>query len=122
MFTYDTEKGELCLIECWQDDDYEERYLDGDRDLIWIDRVHSNEFGTIKNYISEKFADISDKIYIEIHACRSTTVTRYEQKDEYFGLYPDNIMIEEIGDDCLGGGSYIWKDGKLFNTYEAIEL
>ena len=122
MFTYNTEKGELCLIECWQDDDYEERYEDGDRDLMWIDRHHSNEFGTIENYISEKFADISDTIYIEIHACRSTTVTRFEQKDEYFGLYPDNIMIEEIGDDCLGGGSYIWKDGKLSTTYEAIEL
>ena len=121
MFTYNTEKGELCLIECWQDEDYEERYEDGDRDLIWIDRVHGNEFGTIENYISEKFADIDDTIYIEIHAIRSTAVTRFEQKDEEYGDYSDNIMIEDMGDDCMGGGSYIWKDGKLSSAYEAIE-
>ena len=121
MFTYNTEKGELCLIECWQDEDYEERYEDGDLDLMWIDRVHSNEFGTIENYISEKFADIDDTIYIEIHAIRSTTVTRFEQKDEEYGEYPDNIMIEDMGDDCMGGGSYVFRNGKLSSAYEAIE-
>jgi len=121
MFTYDTIKGELCLIECWEDDGFEERYQDGDRDLMWIDRVHSNEYGNIENYIDQKFSDIDDTIFVEIHACRSTTVTRYEQKDPEYDLYPDHIMIEEIGDDCLGGGSYIWKNGKLFNTYEVIE-
>ena len=122
MFTYNTEKGELCLIECWQDEDYEERYEDGDLDLMWIDRVHSNEYGTIENYITQKFADIDDTIYIEIHACRSTTVTRFEQKDEEYGIYPDNIMIEDMGDDCMGGGSYVFRNGKFFNASEAIEL
>lgn len=121
MFTYNTEKGELCLIECWQDEDYEERYEDGDLDLMWIDRVHSNEYGNIENYISEKFADIDDTIYIEIHAIRSTTVTRFEQKDEEYGEYPDNIMIEDMGDDCMGGGSYVFRNGKLSSAYEAIE-
>ena len=116
-FEFDTEKGELCTIECWVDEDYEDRYQDGDRDLIWIDRIHSNEYGDIENYIAEKFADISDTVYIEIHACRSSTVTRYEQKDEYYGLFPNNISIDEIGDDCLGGGSYIWQDGELNSRY-----
>ena len=54
MFTYDTEKGELCQIECWADEDREERYEDGDNDLIWIDRHHSNEYGDIENYISKR--------------------------------------------------------------------
>ena len=53
MFTYDTQKGELCQIECWADEDREERYLDGDHDLIWIDRHHTNKYGNIENYISQ---------------------------------------------------------------------
>ena len=113
MFTYDTEKGELCQIECWADEDREERYEDGDKDLIWIDRHHSNEYGDIENYISKKFADVSDTVFIDVRALRSTTVTRFEQKDEYFGVYPDNIAIDEFGDDCLGGNDYIWENGKL---------
>ena len=113
MFTYNTIKGELCLVECWMDEDYEERYEDGDRDLIWIDRHHTNEFGDIENYMSQKFADVSDTIWIEVHALRSTEITRYEQKDEYYGLFPDNISIEEMGDDCLGGNSYVWENSKL---------
>ena len=117
MFTYNTIKGELCLIECWQDDDYEERYEDGDRDLIWIDRHHSNEYGSIDNYVTQKFSDISDTVFIEVHALRSTEITRYEPKDEEYDLFTDNIAIEEMGDDCLGGGSYIWKDGKFSNRY-----
>ena len=116
-FEFDTDKGELCTVECWQDEDHEERYQDGDRDLIWIDRIHSNQYGDIESYISAKFTDISDTIYIEIHACRSSTVIRYEQKDEYYGLFPNNISIDEIGDDCLGGGSYIWQDGQLNSRY-----
>ena len=82
MFVYNTIKGELCLVECWMDEDYSERYEDGGRDLIWIDRHHTNEFGDIENYMSQKFADISDTIWIEVHALRSTEVTRYEQKDD----------------------------------------
>ena len=77
MFVYNTIKGELCLVECWMDEDYSERYEDGGRDLIWIDRHHTNEFGDIENYMSQKFADISDTIWIEVHALRSTEVTRY---------------------------------------------
>ena len=103
MFVYNTIKGELCLVECWMDEDYSERYEDGERDLIWIDRHHTNEFGDIENYMSQKFADISDTIWIEVHALRSTEVTRYEQKDEYY----------EMGDDCLGGDSYVWENNKL---------
>ena len=119
MFQYDTQKGELCLIECWEDDEFQERYEDGDHDLIWIDRHHSNEYGDIENYISQKMTDISDTIWTGIRACRSTTVTRYEQKDEYFDVFPDNIaVIDEFGDDCLGGGTYLWKDGKLKLAYE----
>ena len=49
MFTYETQKGELCQIECWADEDREERFEDGDKDLIWIDRHHSNEYGDIAN-------------------------------------------------------------------------
>ena len=113
MFTYDTEKGELCQIECWADEDREERYEDGDQDLIWIDRHHTNKYGDIENYISQKFADIGDTVFIDVRALRSTTVTRYEQKDEYYGLFPDNISIDELGDDCLGGNDYIWEKGKL---------
>ena len=113
MFTYDTIKGELCQIECWADEDREERYEDGDKDLIWIDRHHTNEYGDIENYISKKFADVSDTVFIDVRALRSTTVTRYEQKDEYYGLFPDNIAIDELGDDCLGGNDYIWENGKL---------
>ena len=116
-FNFDTEKGELCIVECWMDDDYEERYEDGDRDLIWIDRTHSNEFGDIENFIAKKFADITDTVYIEIHACRSSTVTVFEKNDEYYGLFPNNISVDEIGDDCLGGGSYIWQDGELNSRY-----
>ena len=114
---FDTEKGELFIVECWIDDDFEDRYVDGDCDLIWIDRIHSNQYGDIENFIAEKFAGIGDTVYIEIHACRSSTVTRYEQKDEYYGLFPNNISIDEIGDDCLGGGSYIWQDGELNSRY-----
>ena len=113
MFTYDTIKGELCQIECWQDEDREERYNDGDSDLIWIDRHHSNEYGDIENYISKKFADVSDTVFIDVNAIRSTTVTRYEQKDEDYGCYDDNILIEEMAESCLGGGTYMWEDGKL---------
>ena len=122
MLQFETEKGELNLLECWIDEDYSERYEDGERDLIWIDRIHEDKYETIDEFVEEKFAGISDTIYIEIHACRSTEVTRYEPKDEEYDLFPDNIMIEEIGDDCLGGGSYIWKDGKLSTTYEEVEL
>ena len=113
MFTYETQKGELCQIECWADEDREEIYEDGGRDLIWIDRHHTNEYGDIENYISQKFADVSDTVWIDVRALRSTEVTRYEQKDEYFGLFPDNIMIEELGDDCLGGAEYMWEKGEL---------
>ena len=113
MFTYETQKGELCQIECWADEYREERYEDGGRDLIWIDRHHTNEYGDIENYISQKFADVSDTVWIDVRALRSTEVTRYEQKDEYFGLFPDNIMIEELGDDCLGGSEYMWEKGEL---------
>jgi hypothetical protein len=120
MFTYNTEKGELCLIECWQDADYEERYEDGGRDLMWIDRHHSNEFGNIENYISEKFADISDTIYIEIHAIRASDVTVFEEGDEYYDLFPNNISIDDMGDDCMGGGSYVFRDGKFSSTSEPI--
>ena len=81
------------------------------------DTQHSNQYGDIENFIAEKFAGIGDTVYIEIHACRSSTVTRYEQKDEYYGLFPNNISIDEIGDDCLGGGSYIWQDGELNSRY-----
>ena len=119
MFKYNTVKGELCLVECWQDEDYEERYEDGDRDLIWIDRHRSNEYGDIENYITKKFADLNETIYIEIHALRSTEITRYEPKDEEHGLFPDNLAIDEMGDDCLGGGSYIWKNNTLSNRYES---
>ena len=35
------------------------------------------------------------------------------EKDEYFGLFPDNIAIDELGDDCLGGNEYMWEKGKL---------
>jgi hypothetical protein len=52
-------------------------------------------------------------VFIDVRALRSTTVTRYEQKDEYFNLFPDNIAIDELGDDCLGGNDYIWENGKL---------
>ena len=117
MFTYDTIKGELCLVECWMDEDCEERYEDGDKDLIWIDRHHTNEYGDIENYITQKFADISDTVWIYIHAVRSTTVTRYEQKDEEYDSFTDNISIEEMADDCLGGGTYLWENGKLSNPY-----
>ena len=113
MLQFETEKGELCLVECWMDEDYEERYEDGDHDLIWIDRHHSNKYGDIENYISQKFADIGDTVYIDVRALRSTTVIRYEQKDEYYGLFPDNIAIDELGDDCLGGNEYIWEKGEL---------
>ena len=40
MLQFATEKGELNLLECWIDEDYSERYEDGERDLIWIDRIH----------------------------------------------------------------------------------
>ncbi len=116
-FEFDTEKGELCTIECWQDEDREERYQDGGRDLIWIDRIHSNQYGDIESYISAKFADISDTIYIDIHACRSSTVIVYEKGDEFYDVYLNNISIEEIGDDCLGGGEYVWKTNQLINRY-----
>ena len=119
MFKYNTVKGELCLVECWQDEDCEERYKDGDRDLIWIDRHHTNEYGNIEKYITQKFADNSDTVWIYIHALRSTEITRYEQKDEENGLYPDNIAIDDFGDDCLGGGSYLWKNNTLSNCYES---
>ena len=113
MFTYDTQKGELCLIECWADEEREERYLDGNHDLIWIDRHHTNEYGDVENYISQKFADIGDTIFIDVRAFRPTTVTRYEQKDEYYGLFPDNMASDEFGEDCLGGDDYIWEKGEL---------
>ena len=113
MFTYDTEKGELCQIECWADEDREERYLDGDHDLIWIDRHHTDKYGDIENYISQKFADIGDTVFIDVRALRSSDVTVFEEGDEYYGLFPDNIAIDELGDDCLGGNDYIWEQGKL---------
>ena len=56
-------------------------------------------------------------MFIDVRALRSTTVTRYEQKDEEYDLFPDNIAIEEMADDCLGGGTYLWKNGKLDNPY-----
>ena len=119
MFKYNTVKGELCLVECWKDEDYEERYEDGGRDLIWIDRHHSNKYGDIENYITEKLTDLSDTVYIEIHAIRSTEITRYEPGDEEFKWYEDGLSIEDMGDDCLGGGSYIWKNNTLSNRYES---
>ena len=76
-------------------------------------RHHSNEYGDIENYISKKFADVSDTVFIDVNAIRSTTVTRYEQKDEDYGCYDDNILIEEMAESCLGGGTYMWEDGKL---------
>lgn len=114
---FDTEKGELCTVECWQDEDYEERYEDGDRDLIWIDRIHEPLYDNIDNFITQKFADITDTVYIELHACRSSTVTVFEKGDEEFGLFGNDISVDEIGDDCLGGGSYIWQDGQLNSRY-----
>jgi len=34
-------------------------------------------------------------------------------------LFPDNLAIDEMGDDCLGGGSYLWKNNTLSNSYES---
>ena len=113
MLQFETEKGELNLLECWIDEDYSERYEDGERDLIWIDRIHEDKYETIDEFVEEKFAGISDTIYIEIHAIRNTDVTVFEEGDEYYDLFPDNISIEEMGDDCLGGNSYVWENSKL---------
>ena len=82
MLQFETEKGELNLIECWIDEDYSERYEDGERDLIWIDRIHEDKYETIDEFVEEKFAGISDTIYIEIHAIRLLS-DRFEEGDEY---------------------------------------
>ena len=113
MKTFETEKGELCLVECWMDEDYEERYEDGEKDLLWIDRIHGEEYASIEAFMTEKLTGISDTIWIELHATRSTDVTIFEEGDEYYGLFPNNISIEEIGDDCLGGDSYVWENGSI---------
>ena len=114
---FDTEKGELCQIECWQDEDREERYEDGDLDLIWIDRIHEPLYGNVENFIAEKYADISDSVWIDVRACRSSTVTVFEKGDEEFGLFGNDISVDEIGDDCLGGNDYLWHNCKLISRY-----
>ena len=113
MLQFETEKGELCLVECWMDEDYEERYEDGEKDSLWIDRIHGEKYDSIEAFMTEKFTGISDTIWIELHATRSTDVTLFEEGDEYYGLFPNNISIEEIGDDCLGGDSYVWENGSI---------
>ena len=113
MLQFETEKGELCLVECWMDEDYEERYEDGEKDSLWIDRIHGEEYASIEAFMTEKLTGISDTIWVELHATRSTDVTIFEEGDEYYDLFPDNISIEEMGDDCLGGNSYVWENGSI---------
>ena len=48
MLQFETEKGELCLVECWMDEDYEERYEDGEKDSLWIDRIHGEKYDSIE--------------------------------------------------------------------------
>lgn len=120
MIEFDTEKGELITVELWQDEDRDERYQDGGRDMIWIDRINVEQFDCVDDFIISKLSDISDTVYVDVRACRSSTVVQYEPGDEFYGVFINNISIEEIGDDCLGGGEYIWTDGKLVNRYSMV--
>lgn len=109
MTVIDTEKGELCTIELYLDEDYDERYFDGDIDTFWIDRFHGESYDTIEDFIVEhlQLNDVNEKVFINMNACRSSTIVMDPEYDQ--GFY-----IEEIGDSCLGGEEYVW-DGNILS-------
>ena len=103
-----TEKAELCTIELFIDEDYDERYEDGDLDFNWIDRFQAESYDTIEDYIVEQLVkkQVEDKVFIDMQALRSSTIVL---DDEYEGGY----YIEETGESCMGGDEYVWDGNTL---------
>ena len=118
-YKFQTVKGELYIIELYRDEDLEERYDDGDRDLIWIDRIHETEYDEIENFIKTKLADIDNTLIVNCNAIRSSDVTIFEQGDEYYDLFPGGISVDDMGDSCLGGETYVWTGDNLFSLSAA---
>ena len=111
---FETEKGELCTIELYRDEELMERYDDGDRDLIWIDRIHMEEYKSIENFIKTKLADIDNTLIVNVNALRPSEVTVFSEGDDYYDLFPGGISVDELGDSCLGGDTYLWTGDNLF--------
>ena len=111
---FETEKGELCTIELYRDEELMERYDDGDSDLIWIDRIHMEQYESIENFIRTKLADIDNTLVVNVNALRPSEVTVFSEGDDYYDLFPDGISVDELGDSCLGGDTYLWTGDNLF--------
>ena len=88
---------------------------------MWIDRITAMNMATLRITSLKSFLTLMTQSTLRFMQFVLLTVTRFEQKDEEYGEYPDNIMIEDMGDNCMGGGSYVGKNGKLSSAYEAIE-
>jgi hypothetical protein len=108
MTVVNTEKGELCTIELYLDEDYDERYGDGEVDFNWIDRFQAEQYDTIEDYIVEQLIknEVKEKVFIDMQALRSSTIVL---DSEYAGGY----YIEEWGDSCMGGDVYVWDGNTL---------
>ena len=112
MTVINTEKGELCTIELFIDEDYDERYDDGESDFNWIDRFQAEQYDTIEDYISEQLIklEVKEQVFVNMNALRSSVIVTEEDGSYY---------VEESGDSCLGGEEYVW-DGNILSkrTFE----
>ena len=108
MTVVNTEKGELCTIELFIDEDYDERYDDGEADFNWIDRFQANSYDNIEDYIVEQLIknEVKEKVFIDMQALRSSIIVL---DADYEGGY----YIEETGESCMGGEEYIWDGNTL---------
>lgn len=108
MTVLNTEKGELCTIELFIDEDYDERYEDGDLDFNWIDRFQAESYDTIEDYIVEQLIknEVKEQVFINMNALRSSVIVLDQDYDQ--GYY-----IEEFGDSCMGGDEYVWDGNTL---------
>ena len=114
-----TEKGELCTIELYRDEELMERYDDGDRDLIWIDRIHMDQYDSIEDFIRSKLGGIDNTLVVNVNALRPSNVTVFEGGDDYYDLFPGGISVDDMGDSCLGGETYVWTGDNLFTLSAA---
>ena len=110
--TINTEKGELCTIELYVDEDYDERYDDGDSDFNWVDRFHMDKYDTVEDFIVEQLIknEVKERVFIDMQALRSSTLVL---DDEYDGGW----YIEETGESCMGSEEYVWENNTLKTRY-----